>query len=305
MGPVRWAPLIVLVVGACSSGPSAGRSPAAELEAPDDTPYRMELDLGDSTGLSGMAVDGDGLLWIVTERDVLMVALSEDGIERRVWIDGVPEHLDVESLAWLGGQRFALGTELDRSGVGHDGDPGLILLVELNGERGQVIGQIVLPPGVTAREPVLGAGIEGLCAAGGLLVAAIEEVEVDGDRRWAPLARYRFSTGTWTGYRLALTSATGKISALACRMERGRLVVLAVERHFGVSRLLRFELPEQPGDITPRIDADITKFADQTNLNFEGAEWGDDGTIVLVVDNEWRGVTGPNELVLWRLQDDD
>lgn len=81
--------------------------------------------------------------------------------------------------------------------------------------------------------------------------------------------------------------------------------MLAVERHFGVSRLLRFTVPAAGGDIEPRIDADITEFANSTNLNFEGAEWGEDGTVILVVDNDYRAITGPNELVLWRLRDED
>jgi hypothetical protein len=302
---VRVALVLVLALGACSGAPRSGGPPEPELEAPEGTalPYRMELDLGGGSGLSGMTVDGDGLMWIVTEQDVTLVAVGKDGIERQVRVEGVPEYLDVESLAWIGGNRFALGTELDAPRE-VSGPVGIIFLVEVD-ERARVVGQIGLPRGILARDPVLGAGIEGLCAAGGFLLAAIEEVEVDGDQRWAPLGRYDAARGTWTGYRLRLTSATGKISGLACRVDDGRIDVLAVERHFGVSRLLRFTLPEESGDIVPRIDADITSFAASTNLNFEGAEWGDDGTVVLVVDNDYGGVTGPNELVLWRLEDDD
>lgn len=302
---MRLALVIVLAVGACAGASRRGQSPELDMEAPGERPYRMELDLGDSTGLSGMTVDGDGLLWMVTQRDVLMVAVDEDGIQRQVWIDGVPEHLDVEALAWLGGDRFAFGTELDRADRGLEGEVAVILLVEVAGDRGRVTGRLDVPPGLLAREPMLGAGIEGLCAANGYLVAAIEAVAVADGERWAPVAVYDAAAGTWTAYRLRLTSGRGKVAGLACRIAGGRLEVLAVERHFGVSRLLRFEVRGRGGDLVPRIDADITEFAASTNLNFEGAEWGDDGTIVLVVDNEWKRVTGPNELVLWRLDPTD
>lgn len=89
---MRIALAAVLALGGGSGAPRDDARPVPELEAPDDAtlPYRMELDLGDGSGLSGMTVDGDGLMWIVTEQDVMMVALGDDRIERRVRVEGVP-----------------------------------------------------------------------------------------------------------------------------------------------------------------------------------------------------------------------
>ena len=126
-------------------------------------------------------------------------------------------------------------------------------------------------------------------------------------RRVTPLARIDPSTGSAAAYRLALTSETGKISGLDCRARGGVIEAIAVERHFEVSRLLAFTLPEggsalekQEKDdkpIEPRVIADLAGFTNGGKRNFEGVVWIDERRAALIVDNQYRGVTGPNEIV--------
>src|SRR5690606_24762195 len=109
-------------------------------------------------------------------------------------------------------------------------------------------------------------------------------------------------TRQWTYHRLALTSETGKISALDCRRSGDGIEVWAVERHFETSRVVRFVLPlEAPaGDraelVTPAVVLDLAAHTDGGRRNFEGLVRAP-GRVRLVVDNAWVTITGPNEIV--------
>ena len=96
---------------------------------------------------------------------------------------------------------------------------------------------------------------------------------------------------TWTAHRVALSSDTGKLAALDCRVVDGAIEALAVERHYGVSRLVRFRVPQgsEPQWIEPTVVADLSKLVSPLT-NFEGLAWLDDGSAALVTDNQYRGV---------------
>lgn len=294
--------------GAASAGATSANLPSADVTV-------IGLDV---TGLSGLAADARGALWMVPERkDLLIERPVEAGAAPRAWpLAGAPdEDLDLESLAWLGTtqdgrERFAVGTEAICERNTH-----AVLVAERQGEGFGVVETIRLSldlwPETVCED---GHGIEGLCAAltpqgEAYVVAAIEHPEKDAQqRRYAPVAVLAPGTAekTWTPYRVALTSETGKLSALDCRMapERpGEIEVWGIERHFETSRLVRFALPAQAsagpaqaGLITPTVVMDVSPYTNGGKRNFEGLHVAD-GRVHVLVDNQWRTITGPNEIL--------
>jgi hypothetical protein len=122
--------------------------------------------------------------------------------------------------------------------------------------------------------------------------------EEDG-RRFAPVGRYDMAAERWTAFRLWLTSSTGKISALSCRTRGARIQVLAIERHFGISRLLEFDVPRDGsgGDLEPELVMDLAAEV-EGDPNLEGVTWTLDGRVVLVLDSQWGDERSPNGLVV-------
>ncbi|HWN67071.1 MAG TPA: hypothetical protein VNM90_05495 [Haliangium sp.] len=305
-------------MGACQ-GSGSRSAPKGEGATGPAVPAEVAVvALEDVAGLSGAATDARGVLWMVPERRHVLIEQAA-GAPARAWpLSGVPdEGLDLESLAWLGTiegrERFAVGTE----GV-CERNTHAVLVVERQGEGFAVVETIRLPldlwPEIVCED---GHGLEGLCAAGGTqpgeaageapgegyIVAAIEHPEQDAEqRRWAPLG-VRGPDGRWTPHRVALTSETGKISALDCRlMDAGQgiegIEVWAIERHFETSRLVRFVVPRDgaAGPITPVVVMDLTRYTDGGRRNFEGLIVTGDRVRVLV-DNQWRTISGPNEIL--------
>jgi hypothetical protein len=116
--------------------------------------------------------------------------------------------------------------------------------------------------------------------------------------RYAPIARLRGET--LTIYRVRLTTQRGKLSSLDCKIAPdGTAHVWAIERHFGVSRVLRFDLPPTASDITPIVDEDLAPVINDT-LNLEGIAELPDGRLVIINDNQGSRVEGPTELLVLR-----
>ncbi len=249
----------------------------------------------DVSGLSGLGRDEHGAFWSPGEGADAVVRVDPGTFAvTRYPIVGAPEGTDLEALAWIDGTRFILGTETQVKGRTRD----VILDGRLEGERFRVapVGYLEYAHwGITAPN---NDGIEGICHADGVMILATELAEGDGVRRWAPLATFDLRTQVWTAHRVALTSAEGKLSAIDCRARPGGIEVLAVERHFGVSRLLRFDVPRGPEGqrLEPRVVADLAKLVAPLP-NFEGLAWLEDGSAVLLNDNKYRGaVTEPSRL---------
>ena len=240
-------------------------------------------------GLSGLTEDAAGYLWSMGEDATHVVRIDPESFEVLEFpIEGCPPGTELEALAWIGGLRFVFGTETGRSGRADDD----LLYGEIDGDR------LVITDSsascdygrweLTAPD---NRGVEGLCFADGVYLVATELIGGDGDSRWAPVGLYDPRTDQWTAHRLRLTSRTGKLAALSCRLEDDVLVALAVERHFGVTRLIEFRIPpvSEGTWIQPRIVVDLAKLIEPLP-NFEGIVRQDDGSVILLTDNQYRFV---------------
>ena len=240
-------------------------------------------------GLSGLTRDEHGAFWAAAERgdSVLRIDPATMGITQYPVV-GLSEGIDLEALTWVDGTRFVLGTETQESGRSRD----LILDGRIEGQTFKVtpIGHLdYVHWQMTARN---NHGIEGACQVKGVLVFATELALDDRGRRWAPLGVFDPATQRWTAHRVALSTEDGKLAALDCRELEGSIEVLAVERHYGVARLLRFSVPRGEGQsIEPRVVTDLSKLV-APMPNFEGLIWQEDGSVVLLTDNQYRGSAG-------------
>jgi len=282
---------------ACSRAPSPDPVSSATLAEPSR--HRLEVPV---RGLSGLARDGEWL-WAVAERGQSLVRVHDDGTQPSLFpITNAPAGHDLESIARTGPGRFAIGTETSAEAwASQEGQAqGRILLVEVRGDSAAVTDQIALPFSIWGMRPQENQGIEGLCATSGMLVAGIETVKTSEGKRLAPLARHPIGGGDWQPFYLQLTSEQGKLSSLECRENGHGVEALAVERHFGVMRVLRFAIPDVADSaIRPDVVADLSAFVEADHLNVEGLAWLDSG-VAMIVDNEYKTVTGPNELLLAR-----
>lgn len=275
------------------------RATPVEPDAPRPDPpgvERVELQLEGVDGLSGLALDGDGALWAVPEESRVLVRIDPTtGETEQHPIAGCPATLELEALTWIEGRRFAAGTE-----TAEDRSEDALLVLEVQDEAVQSEPDVTCPyEELWSMRGVANRGIEGLCHVDGHFIVASELVATEDGARFAPVGHYNRSDEQWTPYRLRLSSAEGKLSALVCRPAPGGVLVYAVERHFGVSHLLRFVVPFEGsgGDITPELVLDLDELFSETILNFEGIAFMPDGRLALISDNFWRERTGPSFLV--------
>lgn len=260
-------------------------------------------------GISGTAESPTGVLWAVAEDARLLFEIREADdrwVVRAVRLDGVPDGLEAESLAFVDATTVAIGTEQR----GPDRDSDVVLFATIQGNVAVVQSVIRLDHvalwGLHAHD---NEGIEGLCHDDGVLLAAAEGTDRTSDgHRWAPIARYDLETGDWTPFRLLLTTETGKISALECeqREQSGHTAVLAIERHYGVTRVLEFRMPlAGPGrDLVPRVVADLPM--DRREMpNVEGISRTRGGQLLLLTDHDSPLVPGTTETILVGPMDED
>lgn len=246
-------------------------------------------------GLSGLTRDEHGALWAPGELGDAVLRIDPDTFAvTRYAVDKTPGGTDLEAMAWVDGARFVLGTETQEKGRLQD----VILDGRLDAGRFVVASIGNLEYARWHLSAPDNHGIEGVCHVDGILVFATELVEAHDGGRWAPIGVFDPAVQAWTAHRVRLTSDTGKIAALDCRVSDGTIEALAVERHFEVSRLLRFEIPRGPEGqwIEPRVAADLSELVSPLP-NFEGLAWMPDGSAALVTDNRYRGrASGPSQL---------
>ena len=284
------AALAMVAFAACARGPSTiDRDRAAALFT------RVELDTAGVHGLSGLAVDADGTLWTVAERGAAAFAITLDGGRAtavRYPIEGVPDGEDLEAVAMAPGGLW-VGTEGRERGVAR------VFALVRDGARLVVTGApIELRPDEVGVEVGANHGAEGVCAVGDVVAIALETAGQDARGRWASVVVIDRARGTRVVHRVRLSSATGKLSALDCWREGETLRAMAIERHFEVTRVLRFTLDAAAVEITPMVALDLGPVLRGT-LNLEGLARLADGRVVAVVDNQYRTITGPDELLVF------
>ncbi len=253
--------------------------------SPPLPPVTWSLDqISVGQGLSGLGRDPGGGLWAVSERLGELVRLDAKG---RIALEGVPEGQETEALTWLSADRIALGTE------SHDdarlSDP--VHVARLTGGKAVVEETLELPFAVLGVTPEANRGLEALCVDGGRLLAISELIiEADG-ARWAPFATRALRGTEWTPGRLRLSTETGKISGVDCSDGKA----WAIERHYGVARILNWEIPAAGGDVLPVVAVPVDELVGGTLPNFEGIAVSAE-LIQVITDNDYRGKTGPSWL---------
>jgi len=255
-----------------------------------------EIRVATAPGLSGLAADDAGGLWTVAERDhrayrIVLDAQNKPALETFV-VEGTSEKLDLEGIGWLGRDRFALGTEGRVDGVA------TILLAERRAQTLAVTSSIKLSAAQIGIDLPANHGAEGVCGSGETIFVAIEGAGTADGKRFAPIVRIT-NNEVVRAHRMWLTTKTGKLSALDCTVAAdGTAEVIAIERHFTVTKILRFTIPATGGDITPTEALDLGPVLN-SRLNLEGIARTTDGRIVAVVDNQWKTLQGPSALVVF------
>lgn len=254
-------------------------------------------------GTSDLSLDDHGHLWSIPERDheideIVLVEAPLGVTITKHPLDGVPDGVDTESLAWLGDGKFEIGTEGQTEATAS----------VMHGEL-QANGRITVTPDQSFTSDQLGVelsvnhGVEGLCGHGDDLIVGIESfATLPNGSRWSPIVRLHAGKVTAV-QRVLLTSDRGKISALSCTFAAdGTADVLAIERHYGVSRIITFTAPATAGDITPKVALDlwpIVRDRYHEKLNLEGIVKLADGRWVMVNDNQGASVDGPTKLFVF------
>jgi len=255
----------------------------------------------EAPGLSGLALGPDGALWAIPEerRELLRID-RETGAVVAYPILGMPEEVEAEALAYRGRGEFLVGTEADGDDRPHDH----LYLLDFDGRVARVRETYECPYELWGLQSVHNRGLEGLCSVGdrGAVVAAEITGTTDG-RRYAPLA-WRTNDGEWNAYQVWLSSEAGKLAGITCRpAANGGARVLAIERHFGITRILAFDLPAPRGGPPVAVESRVVLNLDDwvrsldRQPNFEGIVRLEGGRVALLVDNQYRGErTGPSEL---------
>ncbi len=286
---------VAVAVGACRDAKSVDADRSAALFD------RVTIDTGGIHGLSGLALDERGAIWTVAERGqtayrVELEATHVRAVERLAVV-GLPPGEDMESAAVLPGGDLLVGTEGNARGLAR------LFRLRRDGERLQVIGEPITIDEADAGIAV-GAnhGAEAACAVGELVAVALETAGKDDGGRWAPLVVVDLATGARDGHRVRLRTATGKLSGLDCWRDGDVVRAVAIERHFEVTQLVTFELPAAGAaatDIPTSLLLDLGP-ALRGALNLEGIVRFPDGRLVAVVDNQYRTITGPDELLVFK-----
>lgn len=263
-------------------------------------PYlRVRVPQDRLVGASGLTRATEGAYWTVLERQRRMHELirTSSGLEMgRTWtIEGVPDDLELESVAYLDDRTVLFGTESDE-----DRKIDRILEGKRQGTRIVISDQTITfdyrPTGLT---PESNRGLEGLAHCRGQLFAATEMVDEDDQgHRFAALGIFDILQNRWSYHRLRLTSDTGKISGITCRQRDGATELFAIERHYGVSRILHYRIgPGAKQSLSPEIRLDVTTLFDDDIPNFEGLAWDQKDGLIIIADNAYGPPSGPTEVL--------
>ncbi len=296
--------LVGFILGASCAGPQAAPLPGPQGPAkPRFAALRGQWDSEELRGISGLCKSSDGRYLAVPERVRKLFPFTMDARghtpHQAIPITGVPEGVDLESIACLPEGRLAFGTEVQIDGRDEDA----ILLAQL-GTKVEVEKATLRfdyrPFSISASR---NRGVEALCYAQGLLLAASEQIGEHEGRRFAPLGVYDWVEKRWRYARLLLSSKTGKVSGMTCQRGARGVEVVAIERHYEVVNLLRFDVAllapagEALKTVRPEVLQELGPQYPDSPPNFEGLAFHS-RALLLIADNDYGGKSGPTELLV-------
>ena len=285
--------LMSIGAGLCSACAHSGRNAQQHAATASDFLFVVPLDLRHD-GISGLTEDGDGVLWAVAENRVLLRIDEENSLVQHIPIEGLADDVETEAIVWVSGNRFMVGTEMDTEERSEDP----MILVEVIDGRAVAVQHSACDYGMWGILASSNRGVEGLCRVGDQLVVGTELVQELGAKRVAPVAIFDLGTGAWSAFTVELTTDEGKLSALDCKASGDGIAVRAIERHFGISRVLEFNVsPDR--EATPIRSSVIADFAGgrYSSYNLEGLVWRRDGSMLVVSDNRFKGERQNDSLI--------
>ncbi|MCK5688199.1 esterase-like activity of phytase family protein [Myxococcota bacterium] len=279
----------LMALGACST-----KSP----EEPDTKPVSawaietISISMNDVMGLSGVSRDSEGRLWAIAERDPRILIFSPDGksIQKTLSVQGVPEGSDTEAIVLLSDKTALVGTESMKEARTYEE----LFLSEIDSETLKLNKKIELPYAAFGVTGTPNHGIEGLCLAGEHILVASETIIEEGGARYAPLWILNQKELKPRAIKLRLQTKTGKISALYCEKEGDEILLYAIERDYGVGRILKAKFKVNAKRIEPEVVTSLETLI-KSLPNCEGILPMKNGDFYLLVDNHTGKKTGPNQ----------
>ena len=263
----------------------------------------QKIDTGHLHGISGLARDISGKTWGIAERNRYLVSIQPDSHEEAALISlhDIPKALDIEAITFLNDNALVVGTESQQDDRIEDS----IYFMELNESGAHVVSTLNFdyrPFALTAHD---NQGLEGLCNVEPFLIVASEMVGLDDGKRFAPLGIYDLNKKSWDYSKLILTSDGGKISDIACRRNGKDIELVAIERHYYISRLVHYQISTQkqpPMTVVVANDTlDLAPHFKKSIPNFEGILFVDKNSVWLISDNQHKVVSGPTQLAVIQL----
>jgi hypothetical protein len=279
--------LLLVALAACGQGREPGVMDKQAAQGVFE-----EVLINTPPGMSDLTLDDRGVMWGIAERhrQVLELELGKPPIVHP--LHGVPAGIDTEAIAWLGDNRFVIGTE------GADEATASIMFAELTMQHLMVVRTRKLTSDELGVQLTENHGIEAICGHGDKILAASEATgRMPDGTRYSALVHLRGDELHITKVRL--TSEKGKLSALYCTWDiDGTAQIIAIERHFSVSRILKLTVKPTDVEVTPTIELDLAPIL-RDSLNLEGIVRLPDGRLVAINDNQGKTVRGPTELLVF------
>lgn len=263
----------------------------------------QKLELKKMAGLSGLTQLKKGTYISVAERDQALLILrlkeTQTNIElERISVAGFPKDLDMEAIVAISPKEVWIGTESRQADRKHD----FIFKIDISKNPAQIVGRIEFPYEQFKNAPSTidrsNRGIEGLCLSSEYLYVATESPRIlDSGERMAMLSRYHLATQQWTPFYARLNSQRGKTSALSCQRtdSANEPEIYAIERHYGVSQIIRLEPPvelEPETILETKPILNLDPFF-KNNPNLEGLVSLSPFHFIVLSDNQSSVIQGP------------
>lgn len=300
MNNFRLIPLLLLAA-ACANK----QKPAPQPKTPARIGGKATFGPPESMiGISGLTKhETSGLYYAVSEREPTLFPIEVDGSGRitskpAIPIENIPEGVDLEAVAFLDDNTIVFGTESKDEAREADA----VLYASFTPERVKILDERTrawFDYRAYGIRPDPNRGVEGLCAVAAKLVAAGEQVIEKNGLRIAPLQVYDPLVRGWQAHELVLTSDDGKIAGLTCNAGAARTEVVAIERHYGTVRIVKFTVPlaaKKMMRIRAELVADLGPMLGAKPKNYEGIVRASDG-LFIINDNSYGSLDGPTELL--------